>query len=118
MPTFETPEPISVTLALGVGDIRISASDRADTVVDVLPSDPAKKGDVLAAEQTRVDFANGRLVVKAPKGWRQWAPWEGGKSGACPDRAAIRVGCVGFRGCGLVAKQRSRRRLPIPHRGR
>jgi hypothetical protein len=80
MPTFETPEPISVTLVLGVGDIRISASDRADTVVDVLPSDPAKKGDVLAAEQTRVDFANGRLVVKAPKGWRQWAPWEGGKS--------------------------------------
>ncbi len=80
MPTFETPEPISVTVDLGVGDIRIVAGDRTDTVVDVSPSDPAKKGDVSAAEQTRVEFANGRLVVRAPKGWRQWTPWGGGGS--------------------------------------
>lgn len=72
MPTFDTPEPISVTVELGVGDIRIVASDRTDTVVDVRPSDPAKKGDVTAAEQTRVDFTAGRLLVRGPKGWRQW----------------------------------------------
>ena len=40
MPTFETPEPISVSLELGVGDVRIAASDRSDTVVEVRPSDP------------------------------------------------------------------------------
>jgi hypothetical protein len=80
MPTFETPEPISVTVELGVGDIQIAASDRPDTVVDVRPSDPAKRGDVSAAEQTLVEFANGRLLVKAPKGWRQWTPWGGGES--------------------------------------
>ena len=80
MPTFETPEPISVTLEVGVGDIRIVASDRTDTVVDVRPSDPAKKPDVTAAEQTRVEYANGRLLVKAPKGWRQWSFRGGGES--------------------------------------
>jgi hypothetical protein len=77
MPTFDTPEPISVTVELGVGDIRIEAGDRTDTIVEVRPSDPAKKGDVTAAEQTRVDYTGGRLLIKAPKGWRQYAPWGG-----------------------------------------
>ena len=67
MPTFDTPEPISVSLELGVGDIRIVAGDRTDTVVEVRPTDPAKKGDVTAAEQTRVEFAAGRLQIRAPK---------------------------------------------------
>lgn len=80
MPTFETPDPISVTVELGVGDIRIAASDRTNTVVDVRPSDPADKGDVSAAEQTHVELAEGRLLVKAPKGWRRWTPWGGGES--------------------------------------
>ena len=80
MPTFDTPEPISVTLEVGVGDIRIVASDRTDTIVDVRPSDPAKRSDVTAAEQTRVDYASGRLLVKAPKGWRQWSFRGGGES--------------------------------------
>lgn len=77
MPTFDTPEPISVTVELGVGDIRIAASERVDTVVDVRPSDPSKRSDVTAAEQTSVEYANGSLVVKAPKGWRPWTPWGG-----------------------------------------
>jgi hypothetical protein len=80
MPTFDTPEPISVTLEVGVGDIRIVASDRTDTIVDVRPSDPAKRSDVTAAEQTRVEYANGRLLVKGPKGWRQWSLRGGGES--------------------------------------
>lgn len=72
MPTFDTPEPISVSLELGVGDIQVVASDRTDTVVDVRPSDAAKKSDVAAARQTRVDFANGILVVRAMSRWRHW----------------------------------------------
>jgi hypothetical protein len=67
MPAFETPQPIELELELGVGDIRISASDRADTVVEVLPTSPANPDDVKAAEQTRVEYGNGRLLVKAPK---------------------------------------------------
>jgi hypothetical protein len=73
MPTFDTPEPISVNLELVVGDIRIAASDRADTVVEVRPTDPTKQADVTAAEQTRVEYVDGRLLVKAPKGWRQYS---------------------------------------------
>src|ERR1022692_350531 len=80
MPTFDTPEPISVTLELGVGDIRIVASDRTDTIVEVRPSDAAKKSDAAAAEKARVEYAGGRLVIKAPKGWRQWTPRGGGES--------------------------------------
>ena len=80
MPTFETPEPISVSLELGVGDVRIAASERSDTVVEVRPSDPTNERDVSAAEQTRVEYADGRLVVKAQKGWRQYSPWGGGES--------------------------------------
>ncbi len=72
MPTYATPEPISVRLELGVGDIRITASDRTETVVDVRPSDPSSKDDVSAAERTRVEFADGRLSIKAPKSWRQY----------------------------------------------
>jgi DUF4097 and DUF4098 domain-containing protein YvlB len=67
MPTFETPQPISVTLELGVGNVRIVASDRTDTIVEVHPSDAADESDVKAAEQVRVDFANGTLRVEGPK---------------------------------------------------
>jgi Toastrack DUF4097 len=80
MPTFDTPEPISVTVEFGVGDLRIVASDRTDTMVEVRPSDPAKKADVTAAEQTRVEYAGGRLLIKAPKNWRQYTFRGGGES--------------------------------------
>ena len=67
MPNYETPEPISVTLELGVGDVRIAASDRTDTVVEVRPSDEADESDARAAQQVRVDYANGTLQVTGPK---------------------------------------------------
>ncbi|HVQ92893.1 MAG TPA: DUF4097 family beta strand repeat-containing protein [Mycobacteriales bacterium] len=65
--TFETPEPISVTLELGVGTVRITASDRTDTTVDVRPSDESDESDVQAAARVRVDYANGVLQVAGPK---------------------------------------------------
>jgi DUF4097 and DUF4098 domain-containing protein YvlB len=67
MPNYETPEPVSVTLELGVGYVRIAASDRTDTVVEVRPSDETDESDVKAAEQIRVDYANGKLQVTGPK---------------------------------------------------
>jgi hypothetical protein len=80
MPAFDTPEPISVTVELGVGDIRIVATERTDTIVEVRPSDGAKKSDVTGADQTRVQYASGRLLIKAPKGWRRYTPWGGRES--------------------------------------
>ncbi|MGH3742536.1 MAG: DUF4097 family beta strand repeat-containing protein [Micromonosporaceae bacterium] len=67
MPNYETPNPISVTLELGVGYLRIAASDRPDTVVEVRPSDEADESDVKAAQQVRVDYANGMLQVTGPR---------------------------------------------------
>jgi DUF4097 and DUF4098 domain-containing protein YvlB len=76
MPTFDTPEPISATIDVVVGDVRISAGDRDDTLVDVQPSDAANDEDVKAAELTRVEYATGQLLVKAPKlrSWRSRGP--------------------------------------------
>ncbi|HEX4016998.1 MAG TPA: DUF4097 family beta strand repeat-containing protein [Frankiaceae bacterium] len=67
MPRFETPEPISVTVELGVSNVRISATDRTDTVVEVRPSEETNESDVKAAQQIRVDFSNGSLQVTGPK---------------------------------------------------
>jgi DUF4097 and DUF4098 domain-containing protein YvlB len=69
MPTFDTPQPISATLSLGfvVGNVRVRASDRTDTTVDVRPIDSSSKADLKVAEQTRIEYADGRLVVNAPK---------------------------------------------------
>ena len=46
MPTFDTPEPISATVGLVVGDVRITAGERDTTVVEVRPSDPSNEEDV------------------------------------------------------------------------
>ncbi|CCH33702.1 DUF4097 family beta strand repeat-containing protein [Actinosynnema sp. NPDC047251] len=67
MPTFATPEPIAVTLDLVMGTTRITAGHRADTVVELRPGDPARENDLRAVEQTRVEFEDGRLLVKSPK---------------------------------------------------
>ncbi|MEV4754695.1 DUF4097 family beta strand repeat-containing protein [Micromonospora sp. NPDC049559] len=67
MPRYETPEPISVIAEFGVGQVRIAAGDRGDTVVEVRPSDESDESDVHAAGQVRVDYANGVLRVTGPK---------------------------------------------------
>ena len=80
MSHFETPEPISVELELRVADVRVTAGERADTIVEVRPSDSAKRDDVTAAEQTRVEYADGRLLVKGPRRLREWSPFSDGGS--------------------------------------
>ena len=67
MPTFDTPRPISVSIEVPAGGLRLSAGDRTTTVVDVQPHDPSDEADVKAAQQTRIDLSGERLVVKGPK---------------------------------------------------
>lgn len=67
MPSYDTPDPISVLLDVYVGYVQINASDRADTTVEVRPSDPSDSSDVEAAQKTRVDYADGTLIVRGPK---------------------------------------------------
>lgn len=67
MRTFDTPVPIQVTIELVVGDVRLVATDRADTAVEVSPTDPTAEADLRAVELTQVEFADGRLLVKTQK---------------------------------------------------
>lgn len=71
MPTFSTPGPITATIDGSGGDIRITASDRADTVVTVRPRSDAKAADRKAADQVTVEMAGDHLVVKGLKVWRK-----------------------------------------------
>jgi hypothetical protein len=80
MPVFQTPQPISVSLEFGIGDLRLVASDSTETVVEVKPSDPSNAGDVNAARQTQVEYASGSLLVRGPRNWRRWTSRGGRES--------------------------------------
>ncbi|MFF5424752.1 MULTISPECIES: DUF4097 domain-containing protein [unclassified Streptomyces] len=67
MPSYDTPGAITADLDFEVGNVRITATERADTVVRVLPSDSNDENDVRVAEQTKVTYANGTLTVKGPR---------------------------------------------------
>ncbi|MBL3669705.1 DUF4097 family beta strand repeat protein [Streptomyces sp. M2CJ-2] len=67
MPSFDTPEPISVTAHVDAGSIRFTAGDRPGTDVEVRPRDPKKELDVRTAAQTEVTYANDVLTVRTPK---------------------------------------------------
>jgi DUF4097 and DUF4098 domain-containing protein YvlB len=80
MASFDTPLPIDVAVDLVLGDLRVTAADRGDTVVTVLPTDPAKAADVTAASDTRVDCVDGRLTVTMPRSWKRFGPFDNGGS--------------------------------------
>ncbi|MGW5556018.1 DUF4097 family beta strand repeat-containing protein [Micromonospora sp. NPDC003944] len=65
MQTFDTPAPISAVLDIPAGRIQFIAANRADTVVDVLPTDPSKSRDTRAVEQTTVTYTDGVLRIAA-----------------------------------------------------
>ena len=65
MPTFDTPEPILAYIEVVNGAVRLSATDRDDTVVEVRPRDPSRSSDVKAAEQARISYRNGKLAITA-----------------------------------------------------
>jgi len=64
MPAFATPGPIAATVEVAGAQVRVTASDRTDTVVLVEPINKASRSDVKVASKTKVDFAGGRLSVK------------------------------------------------------
>ena len=67
MKTFDTPGPIVADIDTGTGHVHIRAGERADTVVEVRPTDPSEPGDVEAAEEAQVDLVDGRLLVKVKR---------------------------------------------------
>jgi hypothetical protein len=67
MTTYPAPGPVSVFVDLVAGALTVTATDTDEVTVDVRPSDPSKNQHVKSAEQTRVEFTDGRLVVHQPK---------------------------------------------------
>jgi DUF4097 and DUF4098 domain-containing protein YvlB len=63
MPAFDTPTPISVVLDVQEGNVRITASERHDTVVEVHPTNPGDTSAADAAEAARVGFTGTRLTI-------------------------------------------------------
>lgn len=72
MPTYNTPTPIDLAINLQVGAIEVIASDRADTVVTVSPTNPAKAVDRRGAEETKVDFDGERVTIVGPRPRISW----------------------------------------------
>lgn len=67
MPTYTTPDPIDLAITVQVGSLEIAASDRADTIVTVAPTNPSKAVDRRGAEETTVEFDGSRLTVTGPR---------------------------------------------------
>jgi hypothetical protein len=67
MSTFPTPQPITAKLTTGGARVRITASERQDTVVRVEPLDSTNATDVKVAEKTTVGFAAGELTIETVK---------------------------------------------------
>ncbi|MFI7122355.1 DUF4097 family beta strand repeat-containing protein [Amycolatopsis sp. NPDC049868] len=74
MSVFPTPQPIAATLTVAGARVRLTASERTDTVVLVEPIDAASKSDVKVAENTKVGFDGGKLSIETKKA--------GGKKGS------------------------------------
>ena len=72
MQKFETPAAISAVLDVAAGRVQVIAADRADTVVEVRPADPARSRDVKAAEHTAVEFADGVLRIRTAEPRNQY----------------------------------------------
>jgi DUF4097 and DUF4098 domain-containing protein YvlB len=119
MQKYDTPTPISAVLDIPAGRIQLIAADRTDTTVEVLPANASKGRDVKAAEQTKVEYADGVLrietlaakhqilgpsgsievTIKLPAGSRIEA-----KAASAEFRAAGRLGDVAFEGAHGTAK--------------
>jgi DUF4097 and DUF4098 domain-containing protein YvlB len=107
MPTYATPEPISVIIDLPVGDVHLVAAEQDTTTVEVRPSDASHAADNRAAEQTKVEYAAGRLRIKAP---RQHGLGFFGKPGSIEVTVGLPAGSA-VRGGTAVGSFRSEGRL-------
>jgi DUF4097 and DUF4098 domain-containing protein YvlB len=71
---FQTPEPISAKLSLLAADVRLDASARDTTTVQLQPSDPDDPRDVEMVNRTEVSFEDGALLIRSPKSLRSFKP--------------------------------------------
>ena len=117
MPTFDTPEPISATIDVVVGDVRISAGDRATTVVEVQPERRVQRRGRQGRRADPRRVRRRQLLVKAPK-LRSWSAQEHRRVGRRDGRAARRLARARQRAAGGLPLRRPARRVPDQDRPR
>jgi hypothetical protein len=66
MPAYESLSPIDADIDVSAGHVEVVASDRADTTVEIIPTNPGRAGDVSLARDATVAFENNRLRVRVP----------------------------------------------------
>ena len=62
---IDTPGPIDVVLDVPSGSIRLIATDRVDTFVEVVPTDATDNGDAKAAQRVHVGYRDGVLRIES-----------------------------------------------------
>lgn len=113
MQKFDTTTPVTTVIDLPAGRLQVIAADRADTTVEIRPTDPARKRDTKAAEQFEVDHRDGVLRISAPAARNQYFGPSGSveitvqlptgshvraKAAAAEFRAVGRLGDIAFEG--------------------
>lgn len=106
MQKFDTTSPVSAVLDIPAGRIRFIGAERTDTTVEILPADASKSGDVKAAEQTTVAYADGVLRIERTAGKNRVLGSSGSVEVTVQLPAGSRVeataASAGFRGVGRL----------------
>jgi hypothetical protein len=98
MRTFQTNQPVVVSIEVSQGGVHVIASDRTDAGVAVSPSDRSRPEDVDAARTTDVDLENGTLSIRGPRprglaapllGWKRHGSVE--VTVQVPEMSSLRV---------------------------
>jgi hypothetical protein len=66
MHTFNTPQPVALTIRFAGGGLQVLAERRDTTTVEVSPANPSSSADVDHAAATTVEQRGGEIVIIAP----------------------------------------------------
>jgi DUF4097 and DUF4098 domain-containing protein YvlB len=71
MPTFDTPDPVALSVRFDSGHLVVTASARTETWIDVQPTRPTSELDVEYAARTVVEADGNAIRVIAPEGYKR-----------------------------------------------
>ena len=112
METFDTPDPITVSVELEVGNVRIDADERTDTTVEVRPSDPEEESRRGCRRADAGRLHRRPSVRQGPEErLASWVSWRR-RVRRRRDRPAGRIARADRGRCGVAPHHRPARRDP------
>ena len=70
MPSFPTPEPVTLSIEVGAGTVDVTASPTDHTEVELRPARPGDRDAMSLIDQARIDLAGSTVFVHLPEGRR------------------------------------------------